>query len=148
MTTTTSSTIDLRLVSDVDKISQSGVIDVGKSDQSLIFCTRKQIKTVFNKHNTEKLRSLKHYNREVFQINLLNIDWSPVMISDNVIDAWYSFKSIFLTVVDNIAPIKEVRIKNRTEPWIDSEILHSINARDRACQTFKRDQSDQNYSVF
>ena len=51
-------------------------------------------------------------------------------------------------MVDNIAPIKEVRIKNRTEPWIDSEILHSINARDRAYQTFKRDQSDQNYSVF
>ena len=67
VTTTTSSTIDLILVSDVDKISQSGVIDVGKSDHSLIFCTRKQIKTVFNKHNTGKLRSLKHYNRDFFK---------------------------------------------------------------------------------
>ena len=70
------------------------------------------------------------------------------MSSDNVIDAWNSFKSIFLSVVDNIAPIKEVRIKNRTEPWIDSEILQSINERDRAYQTLKRDQSDQNFSAF
>ena len=72
-------------------------------------------------------------------MNLLNTDWTSVMCSDNVINAWSRFKSIFVTVIDNIAPIKEVRIKNRTEPWIDSEILHSINERDKAYQTFKRD---------
>ena len=47
-----SSTIDLILVSDIEKSSQSGVIDIGISDHSLIFCTRKQTKTVFNKHNS------------------------------------------------------------------------------------------------
>ena len=46
-----SSTIDLILVSDTDKISQSGVIDLGISDRCLIFCTRKVITNVFNKHN-------------------------------------------------------------------------------------------------
>ena len=70
VTTTTSSTIDLILVSNIDKISQSGVIDIGISDHSLIFCTRKQTKAVFDKHNSVKLRSLKHYNREEFQMNL------------------------------------------------------------------------------
>ena len=76
VTTTTSSTIDLILVSDIDKISQSGVINIGISDHSLIFCTRKQTKAVFNNHNSVKLRSLKHYNREEFQMNLLNTDWT------------------------------------------------------------------------
>ena len=70
------------------------------------------------------------------------------MCFDNVIDAWSRFKSIFVTVIDNIAPIKEVRIKNRTEPWIDSEIFHSIDERDKAYQQFKRDKSDQNFIVF
>ena len=69
------------------------------------------------------------------------------MFSDSVIDAWSNFKSTFLIVVDKIAPIKEVRIKNRTEPWIKSEILHSINERDKAYQTFKRNKSDQNFTV-
>ena len=40
-----SSTIDLILISDTDKVSQSGVIDLGISDHCLIFCTRKVIKT-------------------------------------------------------------------------------------------------------
>ena len=86
------------------------MIDIGISDHSLIFCTRKQTKAVFNKHNSVKLRSLKHYNREEFQMNLLNTDWTSVVYSENVIDAWSRFKAIFLSVIDNIAPINEVRI--------------------------------------
>ena len=39
------STIDLILVSDTDKVSQSGVIDIGISDHCLIFCTLKFLKT-------------------------------------------------------------------------------------------------------
>ena len=70
------------------------------------------------------------------------------MCSDNVIDAWSRFKSIFVTVIDNNAPTTGVRIKNRTEPWIDSEISHSINERDKAYQTFKSDKSDQNFIVY
>ena len=120
------------------------MIDIGISDHSLIFCTRK----VFNKHNSVKLKSLKHYRSKEFEMNLLNTDWTSVMCSDNVLNAWSRFKSIFVTVIDNIAPIKEVRIKNRTKPWIASEILHSINERDKAYQTFKRDKSDQNFIVF
>ena len=38
-----SPTIDLILVSGTDKVSQSGVIDLGISDHCLIFCTRKVI---------------------------------------------------------------------------------------------------------
>ena len=42
-----SSTINLILVSDTDKFSQSVVIDLGISDHCLIFCTRKFIKKAF-----------------------------------------------------------------------------------------------------
>ena len=38
---TSSSVIDLILISDFDKISQSGVLDIGISDHCLIYCTRK-----------------------------------------------------------------------------------------------------------
>ena len=38
---------DLILISDTDKVSQSGVIDLGISDHCLIFCTRKVIKKTF-----------------------------------------------------------------------------------------------------
>ena len=53
-----------------------------------------------------------------------------------------------MSVVNNISPIKEVRIKQRTEPWINAEILQSINNRDSALKVFKGDKSEQNFSTF
>ena len=100
-----SSTIDLILVSDTDKVSQSSYIDLGISDHCLIFCTRKVIKNVFNKHNMVKIRSMRDYSREAFQINLSNADWNSVMTSDNVIGAWSNFKTLFLSIVNNMSPI-------------------------------------------
>ena len=58
------------------------------SDHCLIFCTRKDIKNVFNKQNTVKIRSMRDYSKEAFQTNLSNADWNSVMTSDDVIDAW------------------------------------------------------------
>ena len=114
-------------MSDADKISQSGVLDVGVRDHCMIYCTRKLVKFTFNKHKSVKIRSMKNYRKELFQINLLSADWSSVICSDNVIDALEICKSIFWSVVNNISPIKYVRIKQRTEPWINAEILQSIN---------------------
>ena len=55
---TTSSTIDLILITDSEKISQHGVLDIGLSDHSLIYCTRKVTRSIFNKHNTVTVRSI------------------------------------------------------------------------------------------
>ena len=105
-----SSTIDLLLVLDTctDKVSQSGVIDIGISDHCLIFCARKVIKHVFNKHNTVKIRSMRDYSKEAFQTNLLNANCNSVMTLDNVVDAWSKFKTVFLSIMNNMSPIKEV----------------------------------------
>lgn len=120
------------------KFSQSGVIHVVVSDHSLTYCTRKITKHAICKHNTGKVRSLKTYNKETFQLNLINTDWTSVILCDNVIDAWSNFKSIFLSVIDNLAPIKEVRFKHRTEPWITDNILQNIQDRDKPFYKFKK----------
>ena len=64
ISTNSSSTIDLILVSDEDKISQTGVLQLGISDHSLIYCTRRVVKAAINKHNTVKLRSMKNYDKD------------------------------------------------------------------------------------
>ena len=62
--------IDLILVSDPAKISQSGVIEIGVSDHFLTYCTRKITKVLYQKHNNVKIRSLKNYNKETFEQRL------------------------------------------------------------------------------
>ncbi|KAL4221235.1 Alpha-(1 6)-fucosyltransferase [Mactra antiquata] len=69
-----SSIIDLILVSDECKISQSGVLNVGISDHSAVFCTRKVTKEAINKHKNIKVRSLKRYSKDSFLANLINTD--------------------------------------------------------------------------
>ena len=91
---TSFTTIDLILVSDTDKISQRGVLDLRISDHCQIYCTRKVLRKTINSHNTMKIRSLKNYNKKTFKANLLDVDWSSVICSDNVIQACENFKTI------------------------------------------------------
>ena len=57
VTDSCASIIDLIMVTDQDKISQSGVLGIGLSDHMLIYCTRKIKRDVFNDHSTVRMRS-------------------------------------------------------------------------------------------
>ena len=124
--------IDLILVSDSHKISQSGVIDCCLSDHQIIYCTRKVTKDSVGKQNNAEIRSLKNYSKEAFQQQLLGCDWNPVLLNDDVNQAWNAFKCIFMSAIDNIAPLKLVRIKQRTEPWIYLDVRKCIKDDDSA----------------
>lgn len=52
-------------------------------------------------------------------------------------DAWSCFKNTSVSVIYNIAPVKETRIKQRTEPWVTNEILQSISDRNKAFYVYK-----------
>ena len=53
-----------------------------------------------------------------------------------------------MSAIDNIAPTKEVRIKQRAQPWITNENLQCIRDRDKAFRVYKKDSSDDNFSIF
>ena len=48
-----------------------------------------------------------------------------------------SFSIIFLEVLDKIAPLKETRIKQRSQHWINNDILDTIHLRDKILSEFK-----------
>jgi len=143
-----STTIDLILVSDGHKISQSGVVDCNISDHQLMFSTRKVTHRFTGKHYTVKLRSLKNYIKEAFQQYLVGVDWFPVVNCDNVFDAWKIFKSIFISALDIFAPVKDIIIKQRSEKWIDSDLLQCMRERDKAFQLYKRNKKDESLNIF
>ena len=55
---------------------------------------------------------------------------------------------MFMSVVDKIAPLKEKRLKQRSEPWITSELLDDIKARDQDLENFQKTKTDENYNYF
>ena len=133
ITSTTSTILDLILISDPAKISQCGVLDIGLSDHQIIYCTRKCKKIPINRHHCVILRSLKNYSKEIFEEKLHEVNWQVVLDSNSVHEAFYLFKSKLMAVIDNIAPMNYVRVKQRTAPWMTGELLHLIHERDRAC---------------
>ena len=66
VTDTSSTIIDHILCNNFENISQFGVLDIGLSDHSIIFCTRKLLKPVYNKHNSVKVRSVKSYDKNIY----------------------------------------------------------------------------------
>ena len=49
---------------------------------------------------------------------------------------------IFTQIIDEVAPFKEIRIKTRTEPWINNEILEQMHERDKTL--YKSNQDKEN----
>ena len=56
--------------------------------------------------------------------------------------AWDLFSTTLLKIIDDVAPMKQIRLKSRTEPWMDDTILESIRTRDQLLYDFKKDRSN------
>ncbi|KAF3832206.1 hypothetical protein F7725_025871 [Dissostichus mawsoni] len=134
-------TIDLILTSDESRISGKGVIACGLSDHYMIFCTRKKLKQRAGCHKTVTSRDLKTYSSEAFNLELESLDWSEELSGTQVEETWLGFKTKFSTVLNNMAPLRTTRVKNRAEPWMHSDILTAMKTRDKKCSEFHKSQS-------
>ena len=143
VTQTTASLIDHIHTNNPNKICQAGVIETGLSDHFITYCTRKVIRGQINKHNTISIRSMKNYNEDSFIEKLQNMDWAVVLNSiDDVNVAWEKFKTLFTLAVDEIAPMKDIRIKYRTEAWMNEEILELMQTKDKALSLSNTNKHD------
>ncbi len=134
----TSSVIDHILCNNPEKNGQSGVLNRGISDHVVVYCTRKLSKSSFNKHNNVKVRSVKSYNKDVFIEKLAEANWESCFFASNINEALSNFKDIFTNILDTVAPLKEIIVKQKTETWITSDILECIYSRDKLCKKFQR----------
>ena len=54
----------------------------------------------------------------------------------------------FLSVLDKIAPFKTIRIKQRTQPWMSTEMIKLINLRDNYLRQFRKSKNQSDYELF
>ena len=141
ITCTCSTILDLIFTSVVDNITQSGVLTVGISDHLVIYCTRKVTRAKSGCHKCVKIRSLKKYTKLQFNELLRQCGLDCIYDINNVNEAYEFFKDKFVATLNKLAPIKEVRIKQDTEPWMCSEILDLIKQRDYYLKKFKQTKS-------
>ena len=115
ITSITSSLLDHILTNSGWKISQKGVINVRLSDHQFINYTRKHLRTKANIHKQDRVRLLEKYAPELLRKELKKIIFAKDNILSNVNIAYLDLVKKFLTVVNEIAPFKDLRIKNSTQ---------------------------------
>ena len=57
-------------------------------------------------------------------------------------------KTFFLSVLGENSSVKRIRIKQRTEAWVDLDVLKCIKDRDTAFNVYKRNRTDENLLAF
>ena len=112
-------------------VNSSGVLHIGISDHSLIYCVRKfpSFKTS-KRGKTIKYRCLKKFNLNLFLADLERVPWNNIFNFDDPNSMWTTWKSMFLTVYDFHAPIKSKRVKSACAPWLNKNLKELMFKRD------------------
>ena len=126
ITKNSTSLLDHVLTNSADRVSQFGVVDTGLSDHQLIYCTRKITRTKSNGLFLDKLRKINFPDHPAFK---------------DVNDAYSDFTEKVTSVINEIATIKEIRVKINSQDWFDAEINEEIERRDKSFAKFKKIQA-------
>ena len=91
---------------------------------------------------------MKNYSAEALNSKLNKINWFEILNLETANEAWLKFKQIFTSVINELAPIKSVRLKQRSQSWFTGEILDTIQKRDKALYKFKKNGEADCYTEY
>ena len=137
ITDQTATLIDYILTNSPDKVSQSGVVDLGLSDHDVIYWTRKTSLPKSYKHNEIFVRSLKRYSAETFLEILREIVFPNYLTYTCVNDAYSDFIYRFEEAINCTPTSKRIRVKADSKLWFDNQIVSAIQRRDKLYKKFK-----------
>ena len=131
-----------------NKVSQSGVLDTGLCDHQLTFCTRKLNKIKTGSIKNISFRSMKKYTKELFIESLKAVNFPNYENFQDSNSAYSDFLSKLTKVIDNLAPTKQSKVKNRSQEWFDGEIAEKFSIRDKLFKKFKKSRHHVDEIVF
>ena len=138
ITCSSSSNIDRILASFLDRVTQRGILNVGLSDDELIYCIRKITRINRAGHKQIKFCSLKNYNIDGYEKALVEINFPEYKNFDNVNDAYSNFIQKLMEIIDKVVPVTNERIKRNPQEWFDSEISEKLTTRDKLIKKYKK----------
>ncbi|XP_044183319.1 uncharacterized protein LOC122963992 [Acropora millepora] len=129
VTKSSATTIDLIFTNMVDKIATTGVIHLGISDHSLIYAVRK-FAVPKTRPTIKEVRNFKHFVEVDFINDLKRVSWQNVECFDDPNLAWQAWKSDFNAILDHHAPIRHMRVRQSSVPWLTFDIKRVMRERD------------------
>ena len=81
-------------------------------------------------------------------MELNKINWFQFTDIEDGNKAWALFHNLNIKVLNSVAPIKQVRLKQRSEPWMDGHILDLINQRYQVLHNFRKSKIADDFKHF
>lgn len=82
--------------------------------------------------------SFAHYEKELFQNDLLKYDWDQFYASDCANQLWDIMESVILKFADLHCPLKKIVNQKGKPPWLNQSLLELIHERDRLYKIAKK----------
>ena len=101
------------------------------------YCTRKILKTKYNKHKKLTFHSLRNYPVDIYKQILKRASFPNYDSFHNPDIAYNDLIYRLAYVINVVAPFKTVRVKNNTSEWFDGEIAGKIHMCDKLYKRFK-----------
>ena len=137
VTATSSTIIDHIYTTIPEKHVKSGVIELSISDHYLIY-TVLNSKYVTRSPKEIKIRSYSNFNKISFLQDIAECNYLNIQNNMNINTAWTQWKSAFFNICNKHAPIKNIRVKDRNNPWVTQDILQLMYRRDKAHSKAKK----------
>ena len=129
VTENSSTVIDLICTNNSTKIVSSGVIDICIADHKFIYSSFKLIKS---RNPPPIIKDVKSYkgvkeNPKPFQDDLKSVPWWICSIFEDVDDIAWVWENLFNNVVNCHVPTRRLKARQRSLPWMNSEIRKAMN---------------------
>ena len=138
--TSSATILDLLLTTPDIPITSSSVLQHSFSNH-LPICL--QIKCAFPSPPPSLVthRSSKHFSKSSFEDDLSCVPWSIIDVFDDLNDKVEAFDFLFTDVLDCHAPLKTIRVRKNSSPWITKTIQKEMDRRDRLFRFYHRHPS-------
>ena len=130
-----------------NKISPLQVIHCGGSDHKLIGATRYASSIKTNVRYVTK-RCYKNFNKEDFIAAVNMINWWEIYKCDDVDLALKILTDNLSGILDEMAPIRTIQIRENYAPWLSSETKQCISDRDAAQKVARETKSEEDWKIF
>ena len=120
--------IDLIVRNRKDLVKQKGTCPLGISDHDMIYATlsasipRDQPKII-------TIRNFNKFNERNFQSDIARAPFQVCEVFDDPTDVYYAWNLLFTELCNEHAPLKQIKIRSNSLPWITKEIRITMNQR-------------------
>ena len=126
---------------DLNIISSVGVLNDVISDHYPVYvCVKKERNHV--EFKKIKGRTYRKYDKNIFQTLISQGDWTLFYALTDPIELWDFILNMIRTHIDIMCPIKFLKIRSNSQPWITQEVIEAINDRNELYSDLQRSNDD------